>query len=676
MRHLALAGCLLLAAWSNAATEDLYVSAGGDDAWSGRHPAANAVGSDGPFATLQRARDEVRALKQAGEPGPLTVHIRGGLYERTEPLRLSAEDGGTLDSPVTWRAYRDEEVRISGGAAVAGWRPLTDEAVLGRLDPAARAHILSADLPALGVEDFGELLPRGFGRGPKPAGLELTFRGAPMTPARWPNEGYVAIASVPEGRTGAFTYGGGRPKRWADHSCVWVHGFWTHNWADSYEAVAAIDVEERLIETLPPHGVYGYKAGGRYYFLNVLEELDTPGEWYLDRTSGRLYFWPPEPPREGDARVSIAESLIVMQDVSHVTIRGLTLEDARGTAVTIDGGSCVTLAGCTIRNIGCRALAINGGDHHSAVSCDIYNLGDGGIALTGGNRPTLSPGGHVLENCDIHDFSRTVRTYTPGVVVSGVGHAIRHNRIHDAPHMGIGLHGNEHVIEYNELSNLCTDTDDAGAFYMGRDWTERGNVLRYNYFHDIGGFTGRFGVRSIYIDDFASGCTIYGNLFVRGAMGVFLGGGRDNLVENNVFVDCRPAVWVDSRGVGWAHKYFDGTVTTLFDRLDAMNYRNPPYSEHYPELLTLLDDEPAVAKYNVIARNICVGGQWTQFHDPPTAGVVELSDNLVDIDPLFVDPDAGDYRLRADSPATALGFEPLPIHKMGLQGDEHRKIVE
>jgi hypothetical protein len=266
-------------------------------------------------------------------------------------------------------------------------------------------------------------------------------------------------------------------------------------------------------------------------------------------------------------------------------------------------------------------------------------------------------------------FSRNARTYRPAISLGGVGNRAANNLIHDAPHMAIQFTGNEHVIEFNEIHDVCLETDDAGAIYTGRDWTWRGNVVRFNYFHDIGVFKTSVGVQSIYLDDWTSATTVYGNVLCKAGRGVLVGGGRDNTVENNVFVDCVPAVHVDSRGLGWAKNYFDSRENTLIDRLNAMPYKTSPWSERYPKLLTLYSDEPALAKYNVVARNICVGGKWLDLHDNLTDKIVRVENNLVNEDPRFVDREKRDFRLRDDSPALRLGFKPIPFEKIGLLKD-------
>jgi len=233
--------------------------------------------------------------------------------------------------------------------------------------------------------------------------------------------------------------------------------------------------------------------------------------------------------------------------------------------------------------------------------------------------------------------------------------------------MAIGLSGNEHVIEYNEVHTVCTETDDAGAFYMGRDWTWRGNIIRYNYFHHIGQYKSHVGTQAIYLDDWTSGTTVFGNVCYKVYRAVLVGGGRNNVVENNMFIDCSIGVHVDSRGLGWAKNYFDSTTNTLVERLAKVPYRESPWKEKYPELLTLYDDDPALAKYNKVVRNIAVDTEkWLDLHNGLTDKIVLVEDNLVDTDPHFVDADRHNFRLEPDSPAFDKGFQPIPWDKIGL----------
>jgi hypothetical protein len=653
---------------------DFYVSPQGNDAWSGKQAAPNRASTDGPFATLERARDAIRALKRKGPlpQGGVTVWIRGGIYLRDKTFTLTEEDSGTAGAPIVYRAYPKEEVRLLGGKPVTNWQPVTHPDILLRLDEAARAKVMQADLKALRITDYGEMTPRGFGRPIYPAGLELFFQNKPMTLARWPNNAWTKIAGVPAGQQGGkFTYEGERPAHWKDTSDLWVHGYWTWDWADTYEKVKVLDTQKREIETEPPHGAYGYTAGKRFYFLNVLEELDEPGEWYLDRKTGILYFWPPAPLTEGSAFVSLLEKpLITMIATSHVTVRGLTLECTRGPGVEMIGGTRCVVAGCILRNLGTYAVSLDGKEC-GVVSCDIYETGDGGIQLSGGNRKTLTPGGNFALNNHIYRYCRWSRTYRPAVLLNGVGNRVAHNLIHDSPHTAIAGGGNEHLIEFNEIHHVCLETNDAGAFYMGRDLTQRGNIVRHNYFHHLGEADL---VQAVYLDDCFCGTTVFGNIFYKAGRSVMIGGGRDNVVENNIIVEGKPAVHVDARGTTWASFWFDGRDPYLMDGLKAVNYNQPPYSERYPQLAHILEDEPAKPKGNRIVRNISVGGRWLELHNV-TEKDVHLQDNFTEGDPGFVDPGREDFRLKKDSPVWKLGFKPIPVEKIGLYRDQYRRVL-
>jgi hypothetical protein len=662
---------------------NVYVATNGNDTWSGRLPGPNPDATDGPFATLEAARDALRCIKPRGA----TVWLRAGTYSLTQTFLLGAQDSGTPDAPIVYRAYADERVRLLGGKPITHFTPVTDPAILARLDDAARPHVVEADLRAAGITDLGQFHSRGFNRPIAPAHLELFFNDAPMTVARWPNEGFVHIAGWPSeaghddehGKDiGAldqgFFYEGDRPRGWKSLDDIWLHGYWAWDWANSYEQVASIDLERRLIKTAPPQGHYGFRTGNRYFFLNVLEELDAPGEYYVDRASGKLYFYPPAPLEGSEALVSVlAGPLIQVQGASYVTLQRLTLEAGRGTGVWIEGGEHVQVTSCTLRNLGNHAVQIDGGLAHAVTNCEIYGTGDGGVFVSGGERATLTSCEHLIHNNHIHHLSRWSRCYTPAIHASGVGVHMTHNLIHDLPHSAIIFWGNEMRVEFNHIHHVTLETADAGAVYTGRDYTGRGNLIRYNHIHDNGGYD--WGTMAVYLDDCTSGQTIYGNIFVRVQRAAFIGGGRENVVENNIFVDCMPAVWVDARGLDKREVWHNMIYRTMKERLDAMKHHQPPYSVRYPELAQLdayyAKDDGIPPENNVVAHNICVGGKWLEadWHTE-AANYAQVSDNLVNSDPHFVDAAHDDYRLKADSPAFALGFKPIPVEQIGIIAPE------
>lgn len=183
-------------------TTDFFVSPTGNDNWSGRLPDSNTTQTDGPLKTLVAVRDKIRQLQAAApNTGEIHVYLRGGKYYPDGPLELTKEDGGSQKAPVIYAAYPGETVRLIAGKEVKVFTPVTNPEILKRFKKECRGFILQSDLKAQGITEFGTLSPRGFGRPMSPAGLELFFQNKPMTPARWPNTGWVRSKPFPTALT-------------------------------------------------------------------------------------------------------------------------------------------------------------------------------------------------------------------------------------------------------------------------------------------------------------------------------------------------------------------------------------------------------------------------------------------------------------------------------------------
>ena len=680
----------------NASARDFFVSPNG-------HP--NATGEkDAPLNSLTSARDAVRTWREKGGTGPVTVWISGGEYFLRESVKLEKQDGGSADAPVVYRTVEGENVRLIGGHRVPcdAFRPVTEPNVQERLEPAAREHIVQADLAALGLPRFKDW-PAKFGAfGGAP---ELFFNDQPMQIARWPNEGFVNIAKVIESgrgsidrsvgerahgeRAGTFEYAEDRPSGWNPANGVWLMGFWCHDWSSECLKVAKIDADKKQISLAAPHR-YGIgpsstwnKHPRRYYALNLLEELDQPGEWYLDRKRSILYFYPPKPLTGARVILStLAEPMVVLNDASHVTLQGLKLETSYGEGVRINGGTTNLVAGCTFTNLGSTAARITG-TKSGIAGCDLYQIGRDGISLSGGDRKTLTPAGLFAVNNHIHHYARLQRTYAGAISLRGVGNRAAHNLIHDAPHSAIFHGGNDHVIELNEIHSVAQETSDVGAIYTGRDWGSQGNLLRWNYLHDLVTMAG-VGTMGIYLDDCDSGDTLRGNVFYKAGRAAFIGGGRDNTVVDNLFVECHQAIHLDVRGLSRA-KPGQGVQDgwDLLAKIEKYDYRNPPWSTRYPRLARVMDEEPLLPVGNLIAGNVAVdckewlnaSGETKKYLDRST-----FRDNLVldGEDPGFVDREKDDFRFRPDSIVKKKlpEFPAIPFDKIGLQEDEYRTMAE
>jgi hypothetical protein len=348
----------------------------------------------------------------------------------------------------------------------------------------------------------------------------------------------------------------------------------------------------------------------------------------------------------------------------------MILEAVRGTAITITEGTSNRMCSLTIRNTSGWGVDIKGGTNHEIIGCDIYDLGEGGIRMEGGDRITLTPANHHAHNNHIHHCSRWNPLYHPGIAVFGVGNRVTHNLLHDLPHTAIGFTGNDQIIEYNEIHSTVYMANDAGAIYTSPPYEEismYGHIIRHNFVHHIYGFKNHGCNGAIYLDDFFPGTTMYGNVFYKVPRAAFIGGGRYNTVENNIFVECNPSVHIDARGLGWAAD----NEEKQRELIQHYPYQSEPWSSKYPSLVNVLEDEPMVPKGNVVARNICWNGSWDEVEDKARPHV-KFEDNLVGVDPLFVDENQENFSLRKESPAFDRGFKPIPFDEIGIYEDKLR----
>lgn len=509
-----------------------------------------------------------------------------------------------------------------------------------------------------------------------------------MQLARWPNTGFAKMGKVldrgsrprwhekPE-RPGKFRYVGERPERWLKAPEVFLDGYWCFKWYNECLKVAKIDPVEKSITFAVPH-IYGVggPSGGEFFALGLLEELDSPGEYYLDRKKGLLYFWPPAELKGKAIALSVLQKpLVTITDASHVTLRDLTFEVSRGAAIQISGGEENLIAGCTIRNLAMDAVRISEGKHNGITGCEMSHLGGGGISLSGGDRATLTPCGNFAYNNHIHHFGELYRTHHDAINLHGCGCRATHNLIHDAPHHAMDFGGNDHLVEFNEVYRVCMETDDAGAIYTGRNWAVQGTVIRYNFWHDIGGGPA-VGNQAIYLDDCAAGTTCFGNVICRVGRAFLLGGGRDNIIKNNVIVDCRVPIHIDNRGIGIA-KRKDENWGTLTHEFKTLPVTGALWARRYPHLPTYLTDQPGYPKYNEVENNLIV--RCGNMHLAKEARELSVIRNNLktDDDPGFVNAAAFDFTLKPGAMVFKKlpGFQPIPFAEIGPKLDEYRKTM-
>ncbi len=680
---------------------ELFVAPDGNDS-------ANLGTKTSPFATLTKAQDVIRAIKNAtGLPERgITVWLREGVYEMKNSFKLSAEDSGSDGKPIVYRGYPGEAVRLVGAVRLNSSdfslvTQVSNPDIWSRLDTVAQGNVYQLSLSNY-TTDYGTIATREWWSN-EPTALELFFKGKPMQLSRWPDVDiqfpFAKVATVLSNMQ--FTYDdGNRPEHWSKAEDIYLHGFWRHLWNDQYLSVN-VDAQNKIF-TFPVAPKYGITGGQPYYALNLLEEITRPGEWYLNRTTGILYFWPPESLAENEIYVSISgKSLINAYGVSHVEFRDMTLEMSRAELIRIARSSFVVIDNCILRNSGLSGLRMDvfsdGINNFNNIvnKSEIYHTGNEGVVLSGGDRATLAAGNNSVLNCNIHDFSRLVWTYTPAIRIRGAGNKVSHNFIHDARHSAIIFEGNNHVIDYNEIEKVCGWSSDAGAIYAGRDWGYQGNKIKYNFIHHINtGFNGMaedWRVHGVYLDDFISGTEVFGNTFYQISGGAIRnGGGRDNIIENNVIAKSGSAIEATNHGVCWIKN--DGGDSDMLKKIIPMNYKNDPWKTAYPRLAAIPDSWEELISPSarwlypegcVFSRNIgWMNSNWSKEEDWPTfesgclvdadssSGVFavykEKPNNIENSNPLFIDEANLNLALRPDSPAFAMpGFQSIPFDQIG-----------
>jgi len=617
-----------------------------------------------PFRTLERARDAVRLFKQSHSgrlpTGGVRIEIGGGEYPWEQTLKLTSEDSGTAAMPIVYQVEPGQTAVFRGGVQITAWRPISDTKLRDKLDVRIHDRVLEADLKALGVEDLGDAAA--LRRCP-----ELFVDGKPQTLARWPNEGFVKTGAILgkdtfkvwgriEGcRDGKFGYVEERPGHWLDEPDVRLYGYWFWDWFEEFQKVASIDPDTRTFTLSRPYSNYGYRKDQRYYALNVFRELDAEGEWYLDRHTATIYWLAPDRIEVSKAQAVLSvfdQPFITMTDVEHVILRGLTLQEGRGNGIHISGGADCLVANCTVQQLGGDAIVVEGGQRHGIFGCTMHTLGCGGMRVAGGNRQTLTPGRHFVENCRVFDISRLKRTYAPAVHLDGCGNRIAHNLFENIPSSALRIEGNDHLIELNVIRNVVRESDDQGGLDMFGNPLYRGVVIRWNRWSDIRGGT-QHGAAGVRLDDMISGVAVYGNVFERcGAVnfgGVQIHGGKENLVEGNLFVDCLVGLSFSR----WGEKRWFESIERFLPQAGKL-----PYASRYPELAALKTN----ADVNLICRNVFARCGSTFLRD---GQVQKTALNAVTDQPLETQAVPGRRFPSNVAMLKPLLIEPIPLDEIG-----------
>lgn len=709
--------------------QKIFVSAVGDDSGDGSE--------EEPLRTLEKAIDVANEMREDSDK-LIEILLREGTYSVTNTIKIinSQKD----DTLLKISAYQDEKVTINAGVDI----PLSAMSIADSdftnaiIDKPNAGSVLQYNLKDAQIEDLGEISLRGhLISDEKEAQAELSLNGEVQKLAGWPNGEYTGLIKPTDSneygkrtKSGiangcSFQVNYDRPSQWSKPEQAWLSGTIGPNYEFDYYPVSRFDSEEKRVY-LSRGALEKYYTEPYYRFENVPEELDEPGEYYIDRQSGMLYFYPPEDtPKDSVLTITMStptldvsgkapNSMFRIENSKNIVFENLIFKGGRGSAITGKNNSNIQFINCEINSFGENGIRFDTSTDIKISDCKIHDVGQDGILFVScGNYKTLSPSNIVVSNNDIYNFARLERSYKTGIDFGYrcVGATAANNHIHNGPHAGMIFYGVNNDIYGNEFDNLVTEFSDMDALYCNNSnypW-ERGNKIHNNYFHDIGksSMNGRhqINVRAIRTDNRGCGLNIYENLFYNigdggngngnNGIGAITAEGTRNRIFNNLFVDCNEAYFntlqykeietaddgtlypdtiINSSGVEVANTINGAKVADLKKQME--NYL-PVYGKQFPELYNYFYEHPNMSKTNEFKNNMIINiaiplsnfnGTQNEEGFRGSQMLTAASGNYVSTsDPGFVSYDNGNLELSSSATLLVEGLPKFEMSSFGIQ---------
>lgn len=709
--------------------QKILVSTVGDDSGDGSE--------EEPLRTLEKAIDVANEMREDSDK-LIEILLREGTYSVTNTIKIinSQKD----DSLLKISAYQDEKVTINAGVDIplSAMNIADSDFTNAIIDKPNAGSVLQYNLKDAQIEDFGEISLRGhLISDEKEAQAELSLNGEVQKLAGWPNGEYTGlIKPIDSNEYGKRTKSGiangcsfkvnyDRPSQWSKPEQAWLSGTIGPNYEFDYYPVSRFDSKEKRVY-LSRGALEKYYTEPYYRFENVPEELDEPGEYYIDRQSGMLYFYPPEDaPKDSVLTITMStptldvsrkapNSMFRIENSKNIVFENLIFKGGRGSAITGKNNSNIKFINCEINSFGENGIRFDASTDITISDCKIHDVGQDGILFVScGNYQTLSPSNIVVSNNDIYNFARLERSYKTGIDFGYrcVGATAANNHIHNGPHAGMIFYGVNNDIYGNEFDHLVTEFSDMDALYCNNSsypW-ERGNKIHNNYFHDIGksSMNGRhqINVRAIRTDNRGCGLNIYENLFYNigdggngngnNGIGAITAEGTRNRIFNNLFVDCNEAYFntlqykeietaddgtlypdtiINSSGVEVANTINGAKVADLKKQMEKYL---PVYGKQFPELHNYFYEHPNMSKTNEFKNNMIINiaiplsnfnGTQNEEGFRGSQMLTAASGNYVSTsDPGFVSYDNGNLELSSSATLLVEGLPKFEMSSFGIQ---------
>lgn len=666
-----------------------YIATKGNDAWSGTLPQSNQDGTDGPFATLDRAREAIRRIKARSSLGdPVVVYLREGTYPLSKPVVFTHKDSGTRQSRSIYKAYPNETPVLSAGRTIGGWRrvhAVDDLPQAGLGAPPLQDDLWMAEVPGISEGDWYF--------------HDLFINGQRRQRARTPNRGFLNVdGEVSPENPATFRFHPG------DIDPAWLAGGSSEvgallKWGSFHLLLKGVDSTTHTATLSTKRQPWGTDKNPRYWVENTPQVLDAPGEWYLDRRNGVLYYHaaPDEDMShaiaiapflrqlvrfEGDSENERYESL-----VHDISLEGLTLsytdsstsstgwtqsyidwskpEDGHideqavidvPAAVEGVGTDSCTITKCVFVHLGGYAVHFHGGSKENRLTKNLMtDLGAGGIKIGDSKAPSYdaqATRGNVISDNSIHDIGVAYPTAVAIFVGESSGNTISHNEIYNTLYTGISVgwtwsYGptwtRDNIIEFNHTYNIGRGLlSDLGCIYTVG--VQPGTVVRNNLCHDVTRYEHGYGGWGIYLDEGSGSILIQDNIVYRTQDGAFHQNyGRENIIRNNIFAlgqnaQVRRTRNEDHTAFVFEHNIFYWNDGKLLDGAwDDGNYRFD-YNLYF----------------QAVGNSIDFAGRSFEEWQRSGKDVHSLVTS-----PLFVDPMRGNFSVQPGSPISKIGFQPI-----------------
>lgn len=632
----------------------LHVSPNGTD--------SNAGTIERPLKTLDGARQKVQ---QVNRKKPVRVIFHEGEYVFDKTVNFNAKDSGTAWAPVTYEAAENENVVFTGGVRMntSKFTKVTDQNILRRLPDDAKDKVIQLDLKKQGINNIKPITFANSFNSLADAYVSFYLNGKQQMISQWPNgmNEYTVFDSLlgsgdnntRSAKGGSFTYTGFRPARWTEAD-QWYIGVFTYDYAFERVLAKSVNPNEASI-TLATGTYFGLRASGskRWKAFNLLEEIDIPTEWFLDRNNMILYYYPPHKLTDDDVfdmAMLETEFIRTERNASYITFKGIHFTKGRSHAININSDD-ITIDNCTFSYINRNGIMVRS-KTVNILNNRFLHIDGSAIYIYDENLHLEKGRDKYIKNNYMYNIASFMGTQIHANYFEATNVIFENNTLHNLWGGAVitGQLGYENKIRYNEIYNFDQMISDGGALYAGRNYGMPGNEYAYNFlydFHPKDKFIHDAAIQGIYMDDLMSGGIIHHNIIYNGGdSGIQIGGGQNNTVDNNIILDMgKLPLLTDNRGEVWTNTWRYDLVRQAQWKLSV-----PIYSAKYPEMFNLIRT-PLVPANNIITNNIA--NQKIRINDRmKQLGTVENNIELTDLSD-FVDPDNYDFRIKSSSPLVA-----------------------